>query len=96
MSAKEKLNNKTLKALLEAKNISFATPDEVWQVTKCVPGAVPPFGHLFGIKTYLDESLRSLERIEFNAGLRTRSVRMLEKDYEFVEEPVKCSFTSST
>jgi Ala-tRNA(Pro) deacylase len=88
MSAEKKLNSKGFRSVLKAKSISFATQNEVWEVTKCIPGAVPPFGSLFGLQTYLDPSLQTLERIEFNAGLRTQSVRMLEKDYEIIEKPI--------
>jgi len=49
--------------------------DEVKKITKCLNGAVPPFGSIFGIKTYVDNSLvKQGDYISFNAGLRTKSV----------------------
>ena len=39
------------------KNIRFATPQEVFETTGCLPGAVPPFGKIFGLKVYVDRSL---------------------------------------
>ncbi len=48
---------------------------------------VPPFGSLWGLKTYMDVSLRTEKEIDFNCGLRTRSVHMHQADYERIEKP---------
>jgi len=93
MSAAKKLDMKSAKRVLDTKSLSFATESEVLQITKCVTGAVPPFGSLFGIQTYLDTSLRSEKEIDFNAGLRTDSVHMLESDYETIEKPIIVNIT---
>ena len=36
----------------------FLPPAQVVAVTGCVPGAVPPFGSAWGLKTYVDASLK--------------------------------------
>ena len=36
----------------------FLPPAQVAAVTGCVPGAVPPFGSAWGLKTYVDASLK--------------------------------------
>lgn len=36
----------------------------------------------------MDESLRSEAEIDFNCGLRTRSVHMKQADYEKIEKPI--------
>lgn len=59
MSASKKFSWKLVKKLLNAKNMRFATPDEVFTVTGCRPGAVPPMGSVFGVPTIVDESLRA-------------------------------------
>lgn len=61
---------------------------------KCLPGAVPPFGSLWNIQTFMDQSLRNCERIDFNAGLRTNSFEMNQIDYERIERPIVGDFTS--
>ncbi len=69
----------------------MASADDVRSVTGCISGAVPPFGSLFpGVVTVVDESLREQgETINFNAGLRTRSViNLAVRDYLDVEKPV--------
>ena len=57
MSASKKFSWKLVKKVLKAKNIRFATVEEVKSVTGCFPGAVPPFGSTFGVQTIVDESL---------------------------------------
>ena len=49
MSASKRFSWKLVKKVMKIKNMRFATPEEVYQVTGCLPGAVPPFGSVFGI-----------------------------------------------
>jgi Ala-tRNA(Pro) deacylase len=103
MSASQKLDSKKLKkAVPNAKAAKWATPEEVLDVTGCVSGAVPPFGSLFRVPgdpgkpvpTFMDESLRAQGPIiNFNCGLKTRSVQMTVQDFIDLERPVICSFT---
>ena len=87
MSASQRFSSKQFKTISNCKKIRFATPDEVWQVTQCVPGAIPPFGSLFGIVTWVDRSLSRQETIHFNCGLRTASIAMTYADYVVAEQP---------
>lgn len=94
MSAARKLDSGRFKKLIKVKNLKFASEEEVWNLTKCIPGAVPPFGSLWGIKTYMDESLRAQgDSINFNAGLRTRSIFLSLQDYIEIENPIIGEFT---
>jgi len=95
VSAAKKLDMKALKTELNTKSLSFATVDEVHRLTGCVPGGVPPFGSLFQLPTLMDVSLRSEDEIEFNAGMRTRSVHMRRVDYEAIEKPRVVSVSSA-
>ncbi len=93
MSAAYKFNNKLVKKILNSKNIKFASIQDVWSNTKCFNGAVPPFGKLFEIKTYVDKSLINQgDYISFNGGLRTKSFVIDTKDYIKIEEPIICEF----
>jgi Ala-tRNA(Pro) deacylase len=49
MSASKKFSWKLVKKVLKVKNMRFATPEEVYEITGCLPGAVPPFGSIFGV-----------------------------------------------
>ena len=94
MSAGRKLDSKKFKKIIGSKSLKFATEEEVLNTTRCIPGAVPPFGSIFGISTYMDESLRTQgNSINFNAGLRTRSITMMLEDYLIVENPIISKFT---
>lgn len=53
----------------------------------CKLGAVPPFGNLFGIETYLDRSFLSESQIAFNAGTHTDVIVMDSTDYLHLVRP---------
>eukprot|EP00192_Tetraselmis_astigmatica_P015624 CAMPEP_0117680820 /NCGR_PEP_ID=MMETSP0804-20121206/18587_1 /TAXON_ID=1074897 /ORGANISM="Tetraselmis astigmatica, Strain CCMP880" /LENGTH=173 /DNA_ID=CAMNT_0005490405 /DNA_START=272 /DNA_END=793 /DNA_ORIENTATION=+ len=94
MSASRKLSWKMLKKELGVRDVRLATPEEVWELSGCRPGAVPPFGSLFaGTTTVCDASLQEQgDTMNFNCGLRTRSVRMTVRDYLSVEQPMMKRF----
>jgi prolyl-tRNA editing enzyme YbaK/EbsC (Cys-tRNA(Pro) deacylase) len=83
-----KFNNSKVKALLDAKDIRFATPEEVTMLTDGIEsGGVPPFGNLFGLEVVADCGLFENERIVFNAGDRRFSVAMKSADYRELVDP---------
>jgi Ala-tRNA(Pro) deacylase len=47
----------------------------------CEVGAMPPFGNLFGMDVYVDESLAADPEIAFNAGTHTEMVRLPFADF---------------
>jgi len=53
----------------------------------CDLGAMPPFGNLFGIRTFVAEELTEDEEIAFNAGSATELIRMAYRDYERLVRP---------
>jgi len=71
-----RVDNARLRAILGTRTLRFATPEELFALTGCVPGAVPPFGNLFGLRVLVDEELAGREEIAFNAGSNTRSIVM--------------------
>ena len=49
--------------------IGLATEEEVAKVfADCEPGAVPPFGQVYGIETILDEAFVDAEEVYFEGG----------------------------
>ena len=88
MSASKKFSWKLIKKLLMIKNMRFATTEEVFSVTGCFPGAVAPFGSIYGIPTLVDASLTAQgDTINFNCGLRTHSMKLKVQDYLETEKP---------
>ena len=77
-----------VKQLFEARDIRFATEEEVIKLTGGVlPGGVPPFGNLFGLPVVADPLLFENEKIVFNAGDRSFSVAMKSADYQKIVGP---------
>jgi len=71
-----------VKKLLGAKNLRFATEQEVFGITNGVlPGGVPPFGNLFDLEVFVDPLLLEHEKIIFNAGDRSFSIAIQSEDY---------------
>jgi Ala-tRNA(Pro) deacylase len=88
MPADQKFANDKIKTLLGAKDVRFATEEEVAEITGGVkPGAVPPFGNLFELPVITDITLYDNEKIVFNAGERTFSVAMKSEDYKQLVGP---------
>jgi Ala-tRNA(Pro) deacylase len=76
-----KVDNARLRAILGTRTLRFATPEELLAITGCVPGAVPPFGNLFGLPVFVDTLLAKREEIAFNAGCNTVSIVMACTDF---------------
>jgi len=53
----------------------------------CEVGSMPPFGNLYGMKVFADESLAHDKEIAFNAGSHRELVRMSWEDYVVLAEP---------
>lgn len=69
-------DNALLRGLVGTRKLRFATPEELQALTGCAPGAVPPFGNLFGLPVLVDEALCRNERVAFNAGSNAVSITM--------------------
>ena len=89
-----KLDSKRVRRALGIHALRFATRDELVALTGLVPGAVPPFGSLFGLPTYFDARLSENEQINFNAGDHSISVSLRCSDYLQVENPSVGAFTA--
>jgi Ala-tRNA(Pro) deacylase len=53
----------------------------------CAVGAMPPFGNLYGVQTYVDKSLSQEEYIVFEAGTHTDAIKLSYRDYEKIAKP---------
>jgi Ala-tRNA(Pro) deacylase len=58
-------------------------------------GAMPPFGNLYGLPVYADESLARDRAILFNAGTHHDAIRMSYRDFTQLAEPTICSFAAT-
>ena len=89
-----RFDNNKVKQIFNAKDIRFATEEEVTNITDGVqPGGVPPFGNLFGIEVLVDPILLENEKIVFNAGDRRYSVGMMSSNYKSLVNPQVITIT---
>ena len=81
------LDSKALRGVAGTRRIRFANGDELLELTGLTPGAIPPFGSLFGLQTICDPKLADNRDINFNAGSHCHSVQMAYVDWAAVESP---------
>jgi Ala-tRNA(Pro) deacylase len=53
----------------------------------CAVGAMPPFGNLYGLPTYVHKTLAEQGYIVFEAGTHTDAIKMMYADYEKIVKP---------
>jgi len=58
----------------------------------CAVGAMPPFGSLYGVETYVDQSLAANDMIVFEAGTHSDAVKMRYGDFARVASPKVADF----
>lgn len=58
----------------------------------CEVGAMPPFGNLYDLSVYVDESLAEDETIVFRAGTHTDTISLGYEDFERLAQPTVVEF----
>ena len=53
----------------------------------CETGAMPPFGNLYGLPTYVDQHLTGEDYIVFEAGTYTDAIKIRYSDYDRAVKP---------
>ena len=70
------------------KDVSFESEQEFESLfPDCAVGAMPPFGSLYGVPTYVDKSLAEEDYIVFEAGTHTEAIKLSYHDYEKIVKP---------
>lgn len=84
------LNLDAMKAELGVERLELAREREFdYRFPRCESGAMPPFGHLFGLRTYLVPLFDASGEIAFSAGSHSEIIRMPMREYlqlAYVEE----------
>lgn len=95
LPAKYHVDLMLLRRKAHAKTVALATEEDFQRVfPDCETGAMPPFGNLFGLSVYADESLEKDQEIAFNAGTHRELIRMAWQDYKKLAEPRIVSFAA--
>ena len=88
VSAAQHVDLGLLKTATSAKTVDLATEDEFKEsFPDCELGAMPPFGNLYGMPVFADESLARDQEIAFNAGSHRELVRVAWSDFEKLVQP---------
>ena len=75
-------------ATFVGKDVSFESEREFESLfPDCAVGAMPPFGNLYGVPTYVDKSLAEEDYIVFEAGTHTEAIKLSYHDYEKIVKP---------
>ena len=77
-----------LKEVSGSKQVDLAAELEFRELfPECEPGAMPPFGNLYGMPVFVSEGLTKDEEIAFNAGSHTELIKLSYKDFERLVKP---------
>ena len=95
LPATHRIDTGRLAGVLGVDALRIATESEVETVfADSEPGALPPFGRLYGLTTIVDSSLAGGAEVAFMGNTRHEGVRMRFRDYEAVESPIRARFAS--
>lgn len=90
LPASDRMDLRQIRETTGAASVELATEAEfASRFPGCEVGAMPPFGNLFGMDTYVTESLTRDREIAFNAGTHTEVIRMAYDDFERLAVPKK-------
>lgn len=82
-----------LKEGIGVETISLATESEFRaRFPGCETGAMPPFGNLYGMPVFVDESLTKEKEIAFNAGSHNELMRLAYADFQRLVQPMVLEF----
>ena len=95
LPAKFHVDLEALQRAANAKAAQLASEEEfAGRFPGCETGAMPPFGNLFGLDVFADDSLEADKEIAFNAGTHRELIRMAWVDYIRLVEPKVTRFAA--
>lgn len=84
----ERVDLGLVKSATGADAVELASEEEFREhFPECETGAMPPFGNLYDMQVYVDESLTADAEIAFNAGTHTELFSMAYADFERLVKP---------
>ena len=92
----QRVNQQMIRRVFGAKNVHLAHEEDLQVLfPDCQIGAMPPFGHLYGLPVMVEEGLAEDDEICFNACTHTKSIKMKFKDFRRLAKPVIAEFADS-
>src|SRR6185503_15003976 len=84
-----------LKRTVDADSVRLALESEFLPAYReCEPGAMPPFGQLFGQRVVIDAALANDPEIVFSAGSHREAIRMPYREFERLSRPTVAAFAT--
>ena len=94
LPAKYQIDLNKLKRSCKASAVELAREEEFSHLFPgCETGAMPPFGNVYGLPVYADETLKKDEEIAFNDCSHTELIQIRYKDFERLAKPKFGSFS---
>jgi Ala-tRNA(Pro) deacylase len=94
LPASEKVDVRRLREAIGARTLELAGEQDFRaRFPDCEPGAMPPFGNLYGMDVYVADSLAEDEQIAFNAGSHTELIQLAYADFARLVKPKVLAFT---
>jgi Ala-tRNA(Pro) deacylase len=94
--ATERVDLDKAAAVLGAEEVRLAREDEFADAfPDCEPGAMPPFGNLYGMDVYVDQALSENMNMVFQAGTHTETMGIRFDDFERLARPAVVDLTES-
>lgn len=95
LPANRKIVLQDLREVTGSDRVKFASEEQFKErFPGCETGAMPPFGHLFGMEVYVSEALLENQEIAFNAGTHTEVIKMPFDDFMRLAQPKVMAFTT--
>ena len=96
LPASRHIDFELLRKAVGARTVGLASEREFKGLfPECEVGAMPPFGNLYGLKTYVADALAEDDTIAFNAGTHTELIRMPYRDFARLVNPMVLEFAAS-
>lgn len=93
--ANRKVDLADLRDLLAVHDVRLASEDEFKdRFPDCELGAMPPFGNLYGLPVYVEQSLAEQPMIAFNACTHSEVIKMSFADFADVVMPTVLEFST--
>lgn len=93
LPASHQVDLKAMKEAAGASGVRLATETEFMNLfPDCEVGAMPPFGNLYDMPVFVDESLTQDEEIAFNACTHKQLIKLAYDDFAYLVRPTVLKF----
>ena len=88
LPASDRVDFDLLRGVADAANVTLADEAEFNSIfPESEVGAMPPFGNMYGMDVYVEESLSDDKEIAFNAGSHSELIKLSYSDFERLVKP---------